>query len=263
MPRKRYSAFLLLFFLAISLVIIFFNSTKDSKQTLGVWDSITPTSSPSVLLTPAVTHVGREVEIPTSEAVYPVAKVVDGDTITVVVSGKNETIRLIGINTPESVDPRKPVECFGKEASARAVELLTGHSVRLVSDPTQGERDKYNRLLRYIFRDDGLFFNERMIEEGYAYEYTYAVPYQYQGEFKIAQEKAKTSGLGLWNINTCGRRGADEYTNVEAGNFIDKDCKDFLSQAAAQEFFLSLGGPHTDLHKLDSNKDGTVCESLP
>lgn len=136
---------------------------------------------------------------------HSVVKVVDGDTIHIDMGGKKETVRLIGINTPETVDPRRPVECFGKEASMKAHELLDGKRVRIETESSQGERDKYGRLLGYVVREDGLFFNKYMIEEGYAYEYTYHVPYKYQAEFKAAQKQAETSLRGLWAPGVCGK----------------------------------------------------------
>ena len=134
---------------------------------------------------------------------YKVIRVVDGDTMIVRIDGKNETVRLIGINTPESVDPRREVECFGVEASNRAKEILTDKSFKLESDDVVGQRDKYGRLLRYIFLEDGTNFNELMIFEGYAYEYTYDLPYKYQDEFKQAEKNARESKVGLWVDGVC------------------------------------------------------------
>jgi len=134
---------------------------------------------------------------------YPVAKVVDGDTIDVDINGEKTRVRLIGINTPETVDPRKPVECFGKEASDAAKELLNGKKVRLEADPSQTDRDKYDRLLRYVFLEDGTNVNELMVMRGYAYEYTYDVPYKYQKEFKEAQNFAEANSRGLWADGVC------------------------------------------------------------
>ncbi len=138
-----------------------------------------------------------------STTLYSVVKVVDGDTIHIDMDGKKETVRLIGMNTPETVDPRRPVECFGKEASAKAKELLDGQRVRIETEASQGERDKYGRLLGYVTREDGLFFNNYMISEGYAYEYTYRLPYKYQAEFKAAQKSAEAAGRGLWALGVC------------------------------------------------------------
>jgi len=134
---------------------------------------------------------------------YSVTSVVDGDTIKISMSGKEVTLRLIGMDTPETVDPRKPVQCFGKEASNKAKELLSGKKVRIEMDSSQGELDKYGRTLAYVFRDDGIFYNKYMIEQGYAHEYTYNTPYKYQAEFKLAQKSAQSSQLGLWSSTTC------------------------------------------------------------
>ena len=123
-----------------------------------------------------------------------VIKVVDGDTITVSLNGRNETIRIIGINTPEIVDPRKTVECFGIESSNKAKEYFKSkdYQVWLEKDDGQGERDKYQRLLRYVFTDNGTVdYGLSMIAEGYAYEYTYSTLYKYQLGYKSAQKEAE------------------------------------------------------------------------
>lgn len=137
------------------------------------------------------------------EDMYVVSRVVDGDTIEVTKNGVKEKVRLIGVNTPETVDPRKKVECFGKEASAYTKEILTGKQVKLVTDDTQTKYDKYGRLLAYMYRDDGLFVNVDLIAKGYAYEYTYHVPYLFQKEFKTVQASAEASQKGLWKAGIC------------------------------------------------------------
>jgi len=123
-----------------------------------------------------------------------VTRIVDGDTIEVDGIGK---VRLIGVDTPETVDPRKPVQCFGKEATQKTTQMLLGKKVHLESDPSQGEKDKYNRALRYVFLEDGTNFNKWLIENGYAHEYTYNLPYKYQLEFKSAERSARESRKGL------------------------------------------------------------------
>jgi len=132
-----------------------------------------------------------------------VVSVVDGDTIKVSIDGVTQTVRLIGIDTPETVDPRKPVQCFGQEASNKAKSILSNQMVRLESDLSQGDLDKYQRLLRYVFLEDGTFFNKLMIAEGYAHEYTYVIPYEYQEEFKNAEKSAREAQLGLWSPSMC------------------------------------------------------------
>ncbi len=157
-------------------------------------------SKPSQIIAPQ----SQTTTIASSSASFLVDHVVDGDTFSIMVNGKKETIRLIGIDTPEVVDPRKPVQCFGIEASNKAKELLIGKTVKLTNDPTQGERDKYKRLLRYAFLEDGTNFNQYMIKEGYAHEYTYqSNPYQFQTEFKAAEIYARENQKGLWADGVC------------------------------------------------------------
>lgn len=135
---------------------------------------------------------------------YEVVRVVDGDTVVVDINGKDESLRLIGIDTPETVHPSKPVECFGIEASDKAKQTLNGQKVYLETDSTQAERDKYNRLLMYIILQDGTNFNKMMIREGYAFEYTYGSnPYKYQTEFQYAQKQAEHDEIGLWSGDAC------------------------------------------------------------
>lgn len=132
-----------------------------------------------------------------------IVRIIDGDTIVVSLGGKEEKVRLIGVNTPETVDPRKPVECFGKEAKEYMKQLLSGKKVRLEADTTQQERDRYGRLLRYIFLENGLLVNQVLIRDGYSYEYTYDLPYKYQSEFKKAETDARNAGRGLWSTDAC------------------------------------------------------------
>lgn len=134
---------------------------------------------------------------------YSVVKIVDGDTIDVNIDGKIERIRFIGLNTPETVDPRKPVECFGQEASKKANELLLGQEVYLEVDPTQGDRDKYGRLLRYVYLKDGTDVALKLISNGYGYEYTYDLPYKNQDQYNKAEAQASEGERGLWAPGMC------------------------------------------------------------
>lgn len=137
------------------------------------------------------------------EALVPVERIIDGDTIVVNIGGKNETVRLIGIDTPEIAHGKTKTECFGQEAKRKSQEVLTGKMVRLQDDKSQSNRDKYNRLLRYIFLEDGTLVNKLLIEQGFAFEYTYDLPYQYQKEFKEAQVAAREGEKGLWSQEAC------------------------------------------------------------
>ena len=127
-----------------------------------------------------------------------IERVVDGDTVVVDLASGDETVRLIGIDTPESVDPRSPVECFGREASAHLGELVpVGTDVRLVRDVEA--RDRYDRLLAYVYRvRDDLFVNRQMALDGYADLLTYPPNVAHVDDFTAAVREAREAGRGLW-----------------------------------------------------------------
>lgn len=126
-----------------------------------------------------------------------VVRVVDGDTIVVRLPRGDETVRLIGIDTPETVDPRKPVQCFGKEASERTKALLPpGTEIRLERDVEA--RDHYGRLLAYVHRADGTFVNLALAEEGYAQALTIPPNVAYSTRFSAAVAAAREAARGLW-----------------------------------------------------------------
>lgn len=174
----------------------FYPSIFTDRDVIDYVEKITLSPTPTPIPTPSDGHVLSSTE-------YEVIRVVDGDTIVIKKDGKNQTVRLIGINTPESVDPRRPVECFAVEASNYAKQLLTGKKVTLETDPTQDTYDRYQRLLAYVYLESGEHINLTMIQKGYAYEYTYDEPYMYQSVFKKAQEQAQKEQKGLWNPNAC------------------------------------------------------------
>ncbi len=135
---------------------------------------------------------------------YKVLRVVDGDTIRIDYNGKDEKVRFIGLDTPETKDPRKPIQCFGREATAKMTEFAENKNIRLEFDKTQGERDKYGRLLAFVYSEDNKNLAYEMIRQGYGNEYTYnSNPYKYQNEFKEAARKAREENKGLWAENTC------------------------------------------------------------
>jgi micrococcal nuclease len=127
-----------------------------------------------------------------------VIEVVDGDTIDVAIGGREERVRLLGIDTPETVDPDRAPECFGSQASARTAELLpTGTEIRIERD-VEG-RDRYGRLLAYVFRRaDGLLVNRALVEEGMAEPLDIAPNHAYRPELAAAAARARAAGRGLW-----------------------------------------------------------------
>ncbi len=129
---------------------------------------------------------------------YRVVRVIDGDTIKVDIAGEIETVRLIGIDTPELAGPDNPKgDYFGLEAAQYAKQLLDNRPVYLIPDPMQSDRDKYGRLLRYVFLEDGTLVNAKLIAEGYAYNYIYE-PFQFMKQFDYLEKQAKENQLGLW-----------------------------------------------------------------
>lgn len=128
---------------------------------------------------------------------YSVSRFVDGDTIAVKMNGKSEKIRLIGVDTPETHKPNTPVQCYGLAAAAFTKNSLSGKSFRLVSDSLSTDRDRYNRLLRYVILTDGTNYNKKLIAEGYGFYYPY-FPFTKSDEFAAAQTSAKSANKGLW-----------------------------------------------------------------
>jgi micrococcal nuclease len=136
---------------------------------------------------------------------------VDGDTITVRLAGHDERVRLLGIDTPETKDPRKPVQCFGHEASQHTAALLPpGTKIRLVRDVEA--RDRYGRLLAYVYRaSDGLFVNLDLAEQGFASLLTYPPNVAHEAELAAAVAHARAAGRGLWA--RCGGPGVPLTTD--------------------------------------------------
>lgn len=128
----------------------------------------------------------------------PVTRVVDGDTIHVQVGGVREKVRYIGVDTPETVKPGTPVECFGKAASAENARLVEGERVRL--EPGAEARDRYGRLLAYVYRErDGRFVNAELVRGGFASPLTIPPNVEHADDFARLSRKARRAGRGLWS----------------------------------------------------------------
>ncbi len=141
---------------------------------------------------------------------YQVVSIEDGDTVTVNMNGSVERVRFIGVDTPETQDPRKPVQCFGRAASDFTKQLIGTHDVRLESDPLSSNRDRYDRLLRYIYLPDGRLVQAEIIREGYGFAYT-SFPFTKSTEFKALETSARQQNKGLW--------GSCELTPNQYGGF--------------------------------------------
>jgi len=171
-----------------------------------------------------------------------VERVIDGDTFVVEKRGR---IRLIGVDTPESVDPRRPVEYFGREASNYLRQLIEGKRVRLESD--QESKDRYGRTLAYAYLEDGTFINAHMIEQGYAHAYT-RFPFRHLELFRSLERSARENSRGLWK--------ADQPKNTTKCNSKPscrelKTCKEARHQLEVCK-----------RSELDGDGDGIPCEKL-
>lgn len=132
-----------------------------------------------------------------SPGFYYVSRVYDGDTIAVEMAGTLEKIRMIGVDTPETHKPNTPPQCYGQEASNFTTKHLLHKTVRLAADPETDNRDRYDRLLRFVYTEQGELWNQKLIAEGYAPAYT-SFPFTKAAEFVTTQEKARQSKTGLW-----------------------------------------------------------------
>ena len=188
-----------------------------------------------------------------------VVSVVDGDTIKI---EGGEVVRYIGINTPETVAPNRPIECFGKESSAKNKELVLGKTVRLEKDISN--RDKYGRLLRYIWIGETMI-NEQLVQEGYAQVSTYPPDVMYEGRFLSAERNARNGRAGLWGADCPVSKPEPDLTpsltassSAPTPTFVcdcTKSC-DRMSCSEAQFMLKACGCTNRD-----TNNDGVACES--
>ena len=176
------------------------NKTSTSDTTTS--GSSSEVNSPKDSTKPSQDDLIKTESSDPSPKLYTVLSVTDGDTIRIDYDGTNTPLRIIGIDTPETVDERTTVQCFGQEASDYLKSKLTGKKVSIESDPTQSDRDKYNRLLRYVYLD-GKDIGLDIITNGYGHEYTYNVPYNKQAQYKTAESTAEQNNLGLWAPTAC------------------------------------------------------------
>ncbi len=224
--------------------------------------------------------------IPTvNSELFLVTKIIDGDTLMIDINGKEQAVRLIGIDTPEVKDSRKTVQCFGTEASEEARQLMENKKVKLEADITQTDKDIYNRLLRYVYLEDGTLINKKLIEEGFGFEYTYKIPYKFQTEFKDAQKMAESKKVGLWADGVCltpiltkvptitKTQTTKKNQPIETTTTQDKtiktnsnsgfvcDCsKSCTKISSCEEAYFQLNNCGCSVR--DSDGDGVPCESL-
>ena len=149
-----------------------------------------------------------------ADTAYEVVRVIDGDTVKIHYNGKATNVRLIGIDTPETVHPNKPVEAYGNEASNFTKNLLQGESVYLRFDTDR--RDTFDRLLAYLYRaPDGLFVNLEIVRQGYGHVYT-QFPFKYMELFQYYGNRARTAGKGLYRLSQPSVEAGETSAAVES-----------------------------------------------
>lgn len=214
---------------------------------------------------------------------YPVTQVVDGDTIKVRMNGKEESIRILGIDTPEKYPTRTGYEeCYGQEASEYATRTLSGVTVKLLSDPTQDGRDTYGRILANVFLPNETLYGEKAISEGYAFRYVYnKKPTRYDLKLKKAEAVAKRNNVGVWKMCDGKRKPmtvkpvalpvrplapvpptttpipVPEPTSDFSCSVPKTVCAQMLSCSEARFYLTSCG-----VNRLDGDRDGMPCESI-
>ena len=193
-----------------------------------------------------------------------VTRVIDGDTIEI---ETGQRVRLIGIDTPETVHPSQPVGCFGREASQKTTELLHSQLVELEKDIS--ETDRYGRLLRYVWLE-GVLINELLVREGYAQVTTYPPDVKYEQRFLEAQRQARDAGAGLWGeicdtahdpISTPDQPSLLPTTDQVSGQQYSCSCSKTCSQInSCEEAYFQLN--QCGCSRRDGDGDGVPCETL-
>lgn len=248
------------------------NSSKQLEKTAAL-NSQTEVVPKQEATTPAQTEatqaeeqkVQSTEEVVNNQEISKVAHVVDGDTIKL---ENGQVVRYIGIDTPETVDPRKPVQCFGKEASDKNRELVEGKEVRL--EKNVSETDKYGRILRYVYIGD-TFVNDYLVRNGYAHSYSYPPDVKYQDQFRKAEEEARSNKRGLWADNACKTETTATTTpapttttspsssNSSSTGAYACNCSKTCAQMDCAEAQYQLNS--CGCSRRDADKDGVACDS--
>lgn len=203
---RRFSVFAMLVLVALFTTVLYAGSRSNVQATLknavkGAVDTAQETSS----------DVGQTV-VENQPGLYSVSKFTDGDTIDVSMDGRKETVRIIGVDTPETKKPDSPVQCFGQAASDFTRKLIGSSSVRLEADPTNSNRDKYNRLLRYVYLPDGTDVGAEIIKQGYGFAYV-LFPFEKMEAYRSYAQEAREQNRGLWSSCQVQDSGSSQHTN--------------------------------------------------
>ena len=200
--QKRPLLLLILLVILLGLALAFFTKSEPGKkqqeqistdiQSQIIGQSTTIQGQNPIENGPSQEKDEQSDENQSIDTFITVTRVIDGDTIEI---EGGQKVRYIGIDTPETVDPRSLPQCFGKEAASKNRELVEGKNISIEKDVS--ETDKYGRLLRYIYLND-IFINDYLVREGYAYASSYPPDVKYQNQLKQAQLEAQEQNRGLW-----------------------------------------------------------------
>ncbi len=195
-----------------------------------------------------------------------VSRILDGDTIKVILGSRSETIRYIGIDTPETKHPNKPIECFGPEASLFNQKLVSGKRVLLEKDTT--DRDRYGRLLRYVWVEGVGLVNHILVENGYARMSIHPPDVKYRSILLSAESFARVNKTGLWSA--CSKPSINGDSVVPYADSSGDNCSPSYPTICIPPPPPDLGCRDIngndfqvippDPHRLDGDKDGTGCE---
>lgn len=216
--------------------------------------TLTPPATPPATASPSAAAPTPEAALPPGLTPATVTRVIDGDTIEVEIGGVEYTVRYIGVNTPETVDPRRPVECFGREASDFNKGLVLGKAVGLEKDVS--ETDDFGRLLRYVWVGEEMV-NAVLVREGYAQASAYPPDVKYQAFFSQLQAEAREAGRGLWGAACVGTPtappaavpGACEYSGTD-----EPVIKGNISMSTGEKIYHVPGGEFYDKTVIDETK---------
>jgi micrococcal nuclease len=220
--------------------------TGTPAPTLGA----TPTPTPSATASPTPLTTGL-IAAPSPAAdrtLAQVVRVIDGDTVVVVIEGVEYRVRYIGIDTPETVDPGKPVECYGRQASQRNRDLVEGRTVELEKDVS--ETDQYGRLLRYVWTE-GEMVNAILVRQGYAMVVTYPPDVKYDELFLELQRLAREEGQGLWSACLTPTVCPPEGPTCEYSDSCEPVIKGNISKTTGEKIYHVPGGEFYDRTVID------------
>ncbi|HEX5744558.1 MAG TPA: thermonuclease family protein [Candidatus Saccharimonadales bacterium] len=171
--------------------------SRPNKRLVAILAAVIAVSGTVSMQTGWLSRAGSVLER-SQPGLYSVERFIDGDTIAVDMNGHVESVRFIGIDTPETHKPDTPVQCWGPEASAYTQALIGRSKVRLASDALSTNRDRYGRLLRYVYLPDGTLVNRELVLDGQAFYYPY-FPFGKSAVFGAAQEAAMAARKGIWS----------------------------------------------------------------